>query len=139
VAARLVSNLLLLTIGLLLVAAAPAFAPGTVQRIFALIELLRGAAAFITAPVLLHLAQTAGPTPAAGTQLALWICLGIAAAGGLLAAYLFVLGRVRLRTPDLERWQAGEGPALESPPLGAAIRGEGALGGPVETWVGAGR
>jgi MFS family permease len=101
------------------------------QRVFALIELLRGAAAFVAAPVLLHLAQTVGGSPSAGDQIALWVCLGLAAAGGLATAYLLVLGRVRLSTPRLDEWQNGEGTALESPPLADGIRHEGALGVPV--------
>jgi hypothetical protein len=95
-----------------------------IQRVFALVELLRGVAAFIAAPLVLHLAVTAAPTPAGGISLAMWVCLGVAAGGGLLALYLFLLGRVRLQRPDLERWDSGEEPAWESPPLAAGIRGE---------------
>jgi len=94
-----------------------------IQRVFALVELLRGAAAFIAAPLLLHLAMTVAPNPTAGINTAVWVCFGIAAGGGLFAAYLFVLGRARLQRPDLERWQGGEDPAWESPPLAAGIRG----------------
>jgi MFS family permease len=101
-----------------------------IQRVFALVELLRGVAAFMLAPVLVHLAMTTAGGPAAGIATAGWVCFGIAAAGGLLAAYLFILGRARLERPDLERWQSGEEPAWDSPPLAAGIRGEGALGFP---------
>ena len=45
--------------------------------------------------------------------------------GALLAGYLYILGRVRLRPPRLERWLEGEGPAFDSPPLAAGISGEG--------------
>jgi hypothetical protein len=95
-----------------------------IQRVFALVELLRGVAAFLAAPLLAHLAMTVAATPAAGTQTAIWVCLGIAAGGGLFALYLLVLGRARLQRPDLERWERGEEPAWESPPLLAGIRGE---------------
>lgn len=53
--------------------------------------------------------------------------MGIAAAGGLLALYLFVLGRARLQAPRLEGWLSGEEPAIDSPALAAAIRGDRAL------------
>jgi hypothetical protein len=49
-----------------------------IQRVFALIELLRGVTAFLVAPVLLFLATAIGPTKAAGTQAGIWICLAIA-------------------------------------------------------------
>ena len=99
-------------------------ASSQIQRVFALIELLRGVAAFLAAPLLAHLAATVAATPAAGTQIAIWVCLGIAAGGGLFALYLLVLGRARLQRPDLGRWDQGEEPAWESPPLLAGIRGE---------------
>jgi MFS family permease len=93
-------------------------------RVFALVELLRAVAAFMVAPVLLHLAQTVGGGPAAGTKTAIWVCLGLAAGGVLLAAYLYALGRARLQVPDLEPWLEGERPAIESPPLAAGVRAE---------------
>ncbi|HEY2601043.1 MAG TPA: MFS transporter [Thermoleophilaceae bacterium] len=103
-------------------------------RVFALIELLRGVAAFMLAPVLLHVAQTVGGNPESGTKTAIWICFAIAIGGALIAASLFVLGRARLQAPDLEPWLEGEQPAIESPPLGAGIRAKGAA-----LAVGAGR
>lgn len=99
-------------------------ASGQIQRVFALIELLRGVAAFLVAPVLVHLAMTIGSSPRSGTSTAIWVCFGIVAAGGLFAASLLILGRARLQRPDLERWENGEEPAWESPPLLAGIRRE---------------
>ncbi len=93
------------------------------QRVFALLELLRGVAAFMCGPILLHLAMTTGGSPAAGTQIALWVCFAIAATGGLVALYLIILGRPRLQAPDIARWESGEAPAWHSPPFAAAIRG----------------
>ena len=95
-----------------------------IQRVFALIELLRGVAAFMVAPLVLHLAMTVSRNPAAGISTALWVCVGIAAAGCLVASSLLVLGRARLQRPALERWESGEEPAWESPPIAAGIRGE---------------
>jgi MFS family permease len=95
-----------------------------IQRVFALVELLRGVAAFLAAPILLHLAMTVSPQLSAGVTISIWVCFGIAAGGGLLAVYVVILGRARLQRPDLDRWQEGEEPAWESPPLAAGIRGE---------------
>jgi MFS family permease len=95
-----------------------------IQRVFALIELLRGVAAFMVAPVLLHLAMTVAKTPADGTPVAIWVCFGLAAGGALVSAYVFLLGRARLQRPALESWAQDEGPAWESPPLAARIRHE---------------
>jgi MFS family permease len=95
-----------------------------IQRVFALVELLRGVAAFLAAPLLLHFAMTVSPKPAAGMQAAIWVCFAIAVGGGLFALYLLILGRARLQRPHLERWEAGEAPAWDSPPLLAGIRGE---------------
>jgi MFS family permease len=86
-------------------------------RIFALVELLRGVAAFLTAPLLLHLSETADPRPAVGLETAIWVATGIALAGAALAAAVFLLGRARLQRPDIETWLEGEEPAIESPPL----------------------
>ncbi len=74
------------------------------------------------APILLHFAQTVGTSPEAGTTSALWICFGLSIGGGAVALYLYVLGRVRLRAPDLETWLQGEEGAWGSPPLLAGIR-----------------
>jgi MFS family permease len=92
------------------------------QRVFAIIELLRAAAAFAVAPILAHVASTVGDSRAAGTHTALWICFGIATGGTLFAVSLYVLGRVRPPAPALEAWMSGEAPAWYSPPLLARIR-----------------
>ena len=97
-------------------------ASASIQRVFALIELLRGVAAFLVAPILLDLAQTVRGGPPRGTGIAIWVCFGLAAGGGLVAALVFVLGGARLQRPDLETWVEGEEPAFESPPLAARLR-----------------
>lgn len=98
-----------------------------IQRVFALVELLRGVAAFLAAPILLHLAMTVSANPSDGISTAMWVCVGIAAGAGAFATYLVILGRARLQRPDLERWNEGEEPAWDSPPLAAGIRGEGGI------------
>jgi hypothetical protein len=92
------------------------------QRVFAIVELLRAVAAFMVAPVLLHFALTVGGSLSAGTTTALWICFGLSAGGALVGIGLYALGRVRPPTPAFDSWLAGKGPAWDSPPLVAAIR-----------------
>jgi hypothetical protein len=92
------------------------------QRVFAIIELLRAVAAFMVAPILAHIAATVGGRPEAGTQTALWICFGIASGGTLVAVSLYALGRVRPPTPVLEVWMSGQAPAWYSPPLLDRVR-----------------
>jgi MFS family permease len=92
------------------------------QRVFALVELLRAVAAFMIAPVFAHFAATVGATARAGTDIALWIGFGLAVGGGVFAVLLYVLGGARPQTPDLEQFMDGEAPAWHSPPLLAALR-----------------
>ena len=99
----------------------------SVQRVFAILELLRAFAAFLLVPILLHFAVTSAdlPTPAMNTTL--WICFGLSAGGGIVFVLLYLLGRVRPSAPVLERWMGGQEPAWESPPLLAALRPGAAL------------
>jgi MFS family permease len=90
---------------------------GQLPRIFALVELLRGVAAFLAGPLLLHMAETVGASPAGGVESAVWVATGIAFAGAALAAAVFAWGGARLQRPDLERWLEGEEPAIHSPRL----------------------
>jgi MFS family permease len=94
----------------------------SLQRVFAIVELLRAVAAFMVAPVFAHFAMTVGGDPKTGTGIVLWIGLGIAIAGALVAVALYALGRARPQTPDLERFMNGGGAAWYSPPLLAAVR-----------------
>jgi MFS family permease len=89
----------------------------SLQRVFAIVELMRAIAAFMIAPVFAHFAATVGGTPTAGTGIVLWIGLGLAVAGGVIPVVLYVLGRARPQTPDVDRFLAGEAPAWYSPPL----------------------
>jgi MFS family permease len=107
------------------------------QRVFAIVELLRGVAAFMIAPIMLHFALTVGHSASAGTTTALWICFGISAGGAVIGIAFFALGGVRRPpSPAFESWLAGEGPAWNSPPLLAAVRKEPGL--PVVTLPAAG-
>jgi MFS family permease len=93
-----------------------------IQRVFALIELMRGVTAFLFGPVVLYLAGILAPQAALGISYAVWICFGICAAGVVGAVLVFLAGGGRLRTPDLERWQEEGDPAWDSPALLAALR-----------------
>jgi hypothetical protein len=92
------------------------------QRVFAIIELMRAVAAFMVAPILVHVATTVGGSPAAGVDTALWICFGIASIGTLVAVSLYVLGGVHPPAPALDLWMSGEAPGWYSPPLLDRIR-----------------
>jgi len=94
----------------------------SLQRVFAIVELLRAVAAFMIAPVFVHFAATVGGSTTAGTGIALWIGFGIAVAGALTAVLLYILGRARPQAADIERFMTGKGPAWYSPPLLAGVR-----------------
>lgn len=89
----------------------------TLQRVFAIVELLRAVAAFMIAPVFAHFAVTVGGDVRAGTGIALWVGLGLAIAGAAVPVLIYLLGGARAETPQLERFLGGEGPAWHSPPL----------------------
>ncbi len=97
----------------------------SLQRVFAIVELFRAVAAFLVAPVFAHVAATVGGSPQEGTEIVLWIGLGIAVAGGLAAVLLYALGGARARAPDLRAFMDGDGAAWYSPPLLAAVRNRG--------------
>jgi nucleotide-binding universal stress UspA family protein/MFS family permease len=99
----------------------------SIQRVFAILELLRAVAAFLIAPILLHFAVTLTGLPSPAMSTALWICFGLAVGGAVVGILLYLLGRVRPSTPAVERWMGGEEPAWESPPLLAALRSGAAL------------
>ncbi|MGH2851131.1 MAG: MFS transporter, partial [Solirubrobacteraceae bacterium] len=92
------------------------------QRVFAIVELLRAVAAFMIAPVFAHLAATVGGSVTTGTSIALWIGVGLAGGGAALAIALYALSGARPAAADLDRFLRGEGPAWYSPPLLARLR-----------------
>jgi MFS family permease len=95
---------------------------GQLPRVFAMLELLRGAAAFAAGPIILHLAQTTGSNAASGIRIAIWVCFAIVVSGAIFALYVFILGRGRLQTPDIAHWEETGEPTWFSPPLFAGIR-----------------
>src|SRR3977135_2600299 len=94
----------------------------SLQRVFAIIELLRAVAAFMVAPVLAHFAATASADLTSGTGYALWIGCGLAIGGAPFGVTIYALSGARPQRPDLDRFLDGESPAWYSPPLLARIR-----------------
>ncbi|HLY49768.1 MAG TPA: MFS transporter [Solirubrobacteraceae bacterium] len=102
------------------------------QRVFAIVELLRAVAAFMIAPIFAHFAATVGGGLKAGTGIALWIGFGLALGGAAIGVLLYLLGGARPQTPDLDRFLDGQAPAWHSPPLLAALRTGGLKRAPLE-------
>jgi hypothetical protein len=92
------------------------------QRVFAIVELMRAVAAFMIAPIFAHFAATVGGNVDAGTGMALWIGFGLAIGGAAIGVMIYVLGGARPQAPDLDHFVAGESPAWYSPPLLARLR-----------------
>ncbi len=92
------------------------------QRVFAIIELLRATAAFMIAPVFAHFAATVGHGQYTGVGIALWIGAGLALAGGVIAVLLYALGGARPQRADIPLFLSGEAAAWPSPPLFEAMR-----------------
>jgi hypothetical protein len=99
-------------------------ASANLQRVFAIVELLRAVAAFMVAPIFIYFAGTVGSDIYVGTQAALWVGFGLAIAGAIVGVALYALGGARPQTPDLTTFLAGKHPAWNSPPLLAKLREE---------------
>src|SRR6202042_2398559 len=94
----------------------------SLQRVFAIVELMSAVAAFMIAPIFAHLAATVGGNVYAGTGIALWIGLGLALGGAAIGIAIYAAGGARPQTPDIEGFVEGDGPAWYSPPLLARLR-----------------
>ncbi len=95
----------------------------SLQRVFAIIELMRAVAAFMVAPILARFAATAaGGDTVTGTGIALWIGFGLAVGGAVFGVLVYLLSGARPQTPDLDRFLDGDFPAWYSPPLLAKLR-----------------
>ncbi len=94
----------------------------SIQRVFAILELLRAVAAFMIVPILLHFATTLTGLPTRAMSAALWVCFGLAAGGAVAAVLLYLLGGARPSAPSLAQFLGGEEPGWQSPPLLAAVR-----------------
>ncbi|HZU78567.1 MAG TPA: hypothetical protein VE991_01515, partial [Acidimicrobiales bacterium] len=76
----------------------------------------------LVAPILMYLLNEFSTVRTADLRDAIWICLGLAAAGLVIGYALYAFGRPGLATPDIERWQEQGEPAWASPPLFDALR-----------------
>jgi MFS family permease/nucleotide-binding universal stress UspA family protein len=94
----------------------------SLQRVFAIIELLRAVAAFMVAPILAHFAVTAASELNVGTGYALWIGFGLAIGGAVFGVAIYVLSGARPQRPNLDEFIDGDEPAWYSPPLLARLR-----------------
>jgi hypothetical protein len=92
------------------------------QRVFAIVELFRAVAAFMVAPIFFHFAESVGDDLAEGVTISLWIGLGLALGGAVLAVATYALSGARPQTPDLEGFIGGRKAAWYSPPLLARLR-----------------
>lgn len=92
---------------------------------FALVELLRSEAAFLLAPVLLHVAEAQGtkrPQLDHGISVAGWTLVVILLAGLAVSAFVWRASGARSHAPDLENWLEEGNEALDSPPVLAEVR-----------------
>ena len=94
----------------------------SLQRVFAIIELLRAVAAFMVAPILAHVAVALPGDLNAGTGVTLWIGFGLAVGGAVFGVAIYALSGARPQKPDLDEFLDGESPAWYSPPLLARLR-----------------
>jgi MFS family permease/nucleotide-binding universal stress UspA family protein len=94
----------------------------SLQRVFAIIELLRAVAAFLVAPVFVHFAVTYSSDVVVGTGIALWVGFGLAIGGAVFGVAVYALSGARPQPPDLDQFLDGESPAWYSPPLLARLR-----------------
>jgi hypothetical protein len=94
----------------------------SIQRVFAILELLRAVAAFLVVPLLLHFAVTLAGLPSAAFNTTLWVCFALPAGGAVVGVLLYLLGGVRPSAPALTTWMGGQEQAWECPPLLATLR-----------------
>jgi MFS family permease/nucleotide-binding universal stress UspA family protein len=95
----------------------------SLQRVFAIVELLRAVAAFMVAPILAHVADALPGDLSAGTGVTLWIGLGLSIGGAIFGVAIYLLSGARPQKPDLDEFLDGDSPAWYSPPLLARLRG----------------
>ena len=110
------------TVAPALFAAGFALRATNLQRVFAIVELMRAVAAFMIAPIFVHFAENVSGGFDRGVGISLWIGFALAILGGAIPVALYVLGGARPEAPDVEGFLAGEGAAYESPPLLARLR-----------------
>jgi hypothetical protein len=94
----------------------------SIQRVFAILELMRAFAAFMIVPILVHFAVSMAGLPTEAMRTTLWVCFGLAVGGTVVGVLIYVLGGTAPPAPSLDRFLGGSEPGWQSPPLFAAIR-----------------
>jgi MFS family permease len=110
------------TVAPALFAAGFALRATNLQRVFAIVELMRAVAAFLIAPIFAHFALNVSGGFDHGVGIVLWIGVVLALLGAAVPVALYLLGGARTETPDVEAFLAGEKSAYYSPPLLARVR-----------------
>ena len=88
-------------------------ASANLQRVFAIVELLRAMAAFMLAPIFVYFASTISGSLDEGTGIMLLVGIGLAIAGAAFGVAIYVLSGARPQTPDLDTFlQHGAGMGL---------------------------
>jgi hypothetical protein len=96
----------------------------SIQRVFAILELMRAVAAFMIVPILLHFATSLAGFPTKAMSTVLWVCFGLAVGGAVVGVLLYLLGGATPRAPSVQQFLGGQEPGWQSPPLLAAVRRE---------------
>lgn len=110
------------TVAPALFAAGFALRATNLQRVFAIVELLRAVAAFLIAPIFAHFAVNASGGFDSGVSTVLWIGAVLALLGAAIPVALYLLGGARPEAPDLDEFLSKGNPAYHSPPLLARVR-----------------
>jgi MFS family permease len=110
------------TVAPALFAAGFALRATNLQRVFAIVELMRAVAAFLIAPIFAHFALNVSGGFDHGVGIVLWIGVVLALLGAAVPVLLYVLGGARTEAPDVEAFLAGEKAGYYSPPLLARVR-----------------
>jgi MFS family permease len=94
----------------------------SIQRVFAILELMRAIAAFMIVPILAHFAISLAGTPTPAMRTTLWVCFGLAVGGTVVGVLLYALGGSKPPAPSLERFLGTDQPGWHSPALFAGVR-----------------
>ncbi len=96
-------------------------ASANLQRVFAIVELLRAVAAFMLAPIFIYFASTISGSLDEGVGIMLLVGIGLAIAGAASGVAIYALSGARPQAPNLDRFLSGRAPAWYSPPLLARL------------------
>jgi MFS family permease len=94
----------------------------SIQRVFAILELMRAFAAFMIVPILLHFAISLAGLPTEAMRTTLWVCFGLAVGGTVVGVLLYVLGGSAPPAASLDKFLGGGEPGWDSPALLALAR-----------------